>query len=545
MSNTNILPSQNDYFDDSWAIFIQDTVPAANAAPDQIYFYNSTVLTSSTTFPYSDSNVSTVYGPDDSLFMETHNDGNSALNGDLNNFTHTTSVTSNLDTNGDLSLWIAAETTQTTETAKIDGIANVSLSGSQLVNGILIPVSNTNETYDNQNLASWDFSTAGASTTTPYRIAGLDSSKYQSSITSSTNTNVQFEITDINSSNVIASFNLNSDSNATDSLTITSTTTSEDIDFNLIVQDSSGNTDSIHFDLNISAPSTNPPITIDLDGNGIEYLGLEAGVVFTDKSTGEAARMAWVGPNDGLLVIDANNSGSVDELREFVFTDWVPSAETDLEAVQIAFDSNKDEILNANDDQWGDFGVWVDSNSDGVSDPGEVYSLDELGIQSVNLNYTDTSEAYEAADGEVTIYGQAEVTFDDGSTTIAEDTAFARDEQLNEAGMNAEATPESSETLYSDIAIADLVDTFLAENPVEDDTVAQMHQELMEQEPDPESDFSDSLNDQETFGEIPADDIHEEDIDIEVDIEIVDITISDMVDTSSVNTVDDYSTTGV
>ena len=103
----------------------------------------------------------------------------------------------------------------------------------------------------------------------------------------------------------------------------------------------------------------------------------------------------------------------------------------------------------------------------------------------------------------------------------------------------------TSETLYSDIAIADLVDTFLTENPVEDETVAQMHQELMEQKPDPESDFSDSLNDQETFGEIPADDIHEEDIDIEVDIEIVDITISDMVDTSSVNTVDDYSTTGV
>ena len=71
-----------------------------------------------------------------------------------------------------------------------------------------------------------------------------------------------------------------------------------------------------------------------------------------------------------------------------------------------------------------------------------------------------------------------------------------------------------------------------------------MHQELMEQEPDPESDFSDSLDDQETFGEISADDIHEEDIDIEVDIEIVDITINDMVDTSSANTIDDYSTAG-
>ena len=39
--------------------------------------------------------------------------------------------------------------------------------------------------------------------------------------------------------------------------------------------------------------------------------------------------------------------------------------------------------------------------------------------------------------------------------------------------------------------------------------------------------------------------LSDREIDIEVDIEIVDITISDMVDTSSVNTVDDYSTTGV
>jgi len=160
-------------------------------------------------------------------------------------------------------------------------------------------------------------------------------------------------------------------------------------------------------------------------GDGVEYLSTDAGVVFTDQTTGESVNSAWVGPEDGMLVIDANNSGTVDESREYVFTEWSDTAQTDMEAVAEVFDTNKDGVLDAQDEQWDQFAVWQDADSDGVTDEGELVSLSELGVESIALTYNDDSESGTAADGDVIVHGQSTVTFTDGSTTIAEDVTFA------------------------------------------------------------------------------------------------------------------------
>ena len=110
------------------------------------------------------------------------------------------------------------------------------------------------------------------------------------------------------------------------------------------------------------------PIAIDLDGNGIDYLSRNENVIFTDQSTGESLNMAWVGSNDGLLVIDANNSGTIDEKREFVFSEWSEDAKTDAEAIAEVFDTNKDMVLDAQDEQFEQFAIWQDANTDGISD---------------------------------------------------------------------------------------------------------------------------------------------------------------------------------
>jgi hypothetical protein len=177
------------------------------------------------------------------------------------------------------------------------------------------------------------------------------------------------------------------------------------------------------------------PVTLDLDGDGVEYLSREAGVVFTDQVTGESVNTAWVAGDDGLLVVDANDSGTVDEAREYVFTEWSESAETDMEAVAEVFDSNQNRLLDAGDEAWGQFAVWRDADSDGVTDAGELVSLDDLGVESIALTYRDDSEAAEAADGDVKIFGQSEVTWEDGEVTIAEDTSFA----INVADLLPEA----------------------------------------------------------------------------------------------------------
>jgi len=242
-------------------------------------------------------------------------------------------------------------------------------------------------------------------------------------------------------------------------------------------------------DVHIEYQDDDAPIAVDLDGDGVEYLGRDAGVVFTDEPSGESVNTAWVGPDDGLLVIDADNSGTVNQSKEYVFTQWTDKAETDLEAIAEVFDTNKDGVLDAQDEQWDQFGVWQDTDSDGVTDEGEFVPLSELGVDSIALTYNDDSEAGSAANGDVTIHGQSTVTFKDGSTTIAEDTSFAiqaadvltdEDELALPGAESAEAVPQRSEGEAEsgrsgpDLAMAevDLMSNLLTDNG-HDDTSGQ------------------------------------------------------------------------
>ena len=59
------------------------------------------------------------------------------------------------------------------------------------------------------------------------------------------------------------------------------------------------------------------------------------------------------------------------------------------ENYQTDLDSNHDGKLNADDDSWRDLRVWVDQNADALTNRGELFSLDKLGIKSLNLNYVE------------------------------------------------------------------------------------------------------------------------------------------------------------
>jgi hypothetical protein len=204
-------------------------------------------------------------------------------------------------------------------------------------------------------------------------------------------------------------------------------------------------------DIHIDYVDSDDPIAIDLNGDGVEYLSISHGVTFTDKATGETTSTAWVGPDDGMLVIDANNSGTVDESREYVFTEWSDTAKTDLEAVAEVFDTNNDGMLDAQDEQWEQFAVWQDRDSDGITDEGELVPLSELGVESIALTYNEDSEPGSAADGDVIIHGQSTVTYEDGSTTIAEDVSFAisAGDVLSDDDMNIPTTAGADQSTGS------------------------------------------------------------------------------------------------
>ncbi|MET0589528.1 MAG: hypothetical protein ABWZ75_13490, partial [Novosphingobium sp.] len=175
-----------------------------------------------------------------------------------------------------------------------------------------------------------------------------------------------------------------------------------------------------------------PPVVIDLDGDGAEFLSHAAGVTFDYAGDGTQVLTAWAGQDDGLLAIDLNGDGKVNDGSEIVFGG---NGLTDLQGVAAQYD-NGDGVLDANDAAFAKFGVWQDANSNGVNDEGEFHSLTELGITSINL--VSDGVVQSAADGDVTIHGTSTYTKADGTTGTLADASFSTAELDRMAARTAE-----------------------------------------------------------------------------------------------------------
>ena len=158
------------------------------------------------------------------------------------------------------------------------------------------------------------------------------------------------------------------------------------------------------------------PIAIDLNGDGIQYQSLAAGIAHDYGNTGNVLNTAWISANDGLLAQKLANGD-----LNITFSTQV--GETDLQGLAKVFDVNHDGVFNAGDSGFNNFGVWQDINSDGVVQEGEFRTLVDRGIASLSL--TSDGNLHTAADGDVLVFGQTTYTMTDGSALIAEDVAFS------------------------------------------------------------------------------------------------------------------------
>jgi VCBS repeat-containing protein len=198
------------------------------------------------------------------------------------------------------------------------------------------------------------------------------------------------------------------------------TLTNNPVNFSIPVQiiDADGDVTALS-NLSITANST-PPVVLDLDGDGVEFVATTAGVSFDYAGDGRAETTAWVGADDGLLVLDRNGDSLVNNGSEIVFA---RDGLTDLQGLAADYDSNRDGVLDVSDVGFAKFGVWQDANSNGVTDTGEYRSLTDAGIVRIGLVSDDN--AYAAANGQVSVTGQSLYAKSDGSTGIVADAAFA------------------------------------------------------------------------------------------------------------------------
>ena len=211
--------------------------------------------------------------------------------------------------------------------------------------------------------------------------------------------------------------------------------------------------------LNVFVDAT-APVALDLDGDGVEFVSHAAGVTFDYAGNGSAESTAWVSGDDGLLALDRNGDGVVNDGSEIVFA---RDGLTDLQGLAADYDSNHDGMLDASDADFAKFGVWQDANSNGVTDAGEFRSLSDAGIVSINL--ISDGIAYSAANGSVSVAGQSVYTKADGSTGILADAAFA-------TGGTSTATTRTSEEIRSGNVTASVIAAALVGLTVENNAVA-------------------------------------------------------------------------
>lgn len=130
------------------------------------------------------------------------------------------------------------------------------------------------------------------------------------------------------------------------------------------------------------------PLVIDLDGDGVEIKPLDRSTTTFDiDSDGYKERTAWAGADDGMLVIDLDGDNQITQSKEMAFGEWTTEQDTDLQALAKVFDSNGDGTFDSRDARFNEFRIWKDANSNGVTDAGEMMTLQAAGIAANDALY--------------------------------------------------------------------------------------------------------------------------------------------------------------
>jgi hypothetical protein len=137
------------------------------------------------------------------------------------------------------------------------------------------------------------------------------------------------------------------------------------------------------------------PLIVDLTGEGFHLTDQEHGVVFDIAATNRPFKIPWTADSrNAFLVLDRNGNGIIDNGWE-MFGNFTPQQPSDTPNGFLAlamydrpeYGGNGDGVIDQRDLIFSQLRLWVDSNHDGISQPGELHTLPELGGYSISLKY--------------------------------------------------------------------------------------------------------------------------------------------------------------
>jgi hypothetical protein len=141
------------------------------------------------------------------------------------------------------------------------------------------------------------------------------------------------------------------------------------------------------------------PIIMDLESDGIHLTGLDDPVWFDIDADGAPDLLSWTDRSEGLLALDRNGNGVVDNGSELFGTatrlsdgsralnGYLAMAELD----SWIFAGNGDGHLDAADAAFVSLWQWTDRNHDGISQSEELQTLAHAGIQRIDLDYKSSN----------------------------------------------------------------------------------------------------------------------------------------------------------
>src|SRR5450830_849796 len=150
-------------------------------------------------------------------------------------------------------------------------------------------------------------------------------------------------------------------------------------------------------------PFDDDPVLLHLKGGKVQTTSLSgSGTYFDMKNNGQKVQTGWATAGEGMLVYDPNNTGTVTDDANLVAGFGALST----------LANQTGGVLDASNSLWNELKVWVDPTGDANFQQGQLYSLSQLGISSVNL----ASTAEQVNSNGNTILNDSTFTWNNGTT---------------------------------------------------------------------------------------------------------------------------------